>query len=319
LTDDETPDFSLVWNVDALVAKAQRYAEKMLVTPRDDWEFALWSSLTLEFLLRADLADYSPALLADTKDVNNLLSAIGIQPKVKKFIPKSIGTKDVIDRLGAVYPEFISELSGFSHRHTTQRNAELHSGQAAFEGIKHSTWLPLYYQTCKVLVADLNRDLADIFGKEEAKTAEKLIAALADDAAKAVRATINAHQTVWDKKDKEERDKASAIATLWATKHAGHRVKCPACKSDAIVTGDSISVPQKTISGDIITEKQEYLPSKFECIACGMKIVGLSQLTAAGLGDVYVQTQSYDAGEYYAPAEEEEEEEWHSFEPDNND
>jgi len=42
----------------------------------------------------------------------------------------------------------------------------------------------------------------------------------------------------------------------------------------------------------------------------------ISQLTSAGLGDVYVQTQSYDAGEYYAPAEEVE---WDSFEPDNND
>jgi hypothetical protein len=289
-----------------------------IVSPRSHNETRV--SLTLEFLLRATLANYSPALLADTKDVNNLYSAVGIKPKAARFSPKSIGTKEVIDRLNAIVMEFISEFSGFCHRHTTQRNGKLHSGQTAFEGIKHSTWLPLYYQTCKVLVVELGRSLADIFGKEEAKTAEKLIVALADKAAKVVKATIEAHEIVWSKKDDADRKKAAGIATVWATKHLGHRVKCPACKSDAIVMGDSISAPQKTISGDIITEKREHLPNKFECIACGMKIVGLSQLTAAGLGDVYVQTQSYDASQYYAPDEEEEEEvEWDGFEPDNND
>lgn len=308
-------DYSTTWDVDALVAKAQRYAEKMLATRRDDWDFALWSSLTLEFLLRADLADYSPALLADTKDVNNLFSAVGISPNAKKFIPKSISTKEVIDRLAAVAPEFNSQLAGFSHKHTTQRNGELHSGQIAFEGIKHSTWLPLYYHTCDVLLKDLGRDLSQIFGNEEATTAAKLIAALADDAAKAVNSTIGAHEAAWNKKEQDERDRSSSIASLWATKHAGHRVKCPACRSNAIVTGDPISPPQKSIEGDIITERQEHLPNKFECIACGMKIAGLSQLTAAGLGDVYVETQSYDASEYYAPPEYDE---WEGFEPDNN-
>src|SRR5262249_33566149 len=111
------------------------------------------------------------------------------------------------------------------------------------------------------------------------------------------------------------RDKATAIATLWATKHAGHRVACPACGSVAIVAGDSISAPKKTISGDMITEKQEHLPNKFECIACGMKIAGLSQLTAAGLGDVYVKSRTYNASEFYATTPEDE---YDGYEDDNN-
>ena len=222
MSDDEPPDYSTVWDADALVAKSQRYVEKMLATPRDDWDFALWSSLALEFLLRAALADHSPALLADTKDVNNLLSAVGIQPKAKKFIPKSIGIKDVIDRFSMIVPEFTSELAGFSHRHTTQRNAELHSGQTAFDGIKHSTWLPVFYQTCKVLLVDLFRDLPDLFPKEEAETAEKLIATLADDAAKAVKATINAHEMVWSKKDGDEHDESVSDCD-----HLGHEARGP--------------------------------------------------------------------------------------------
>ena len=52
-------------------------------------------------------------------------------------------------------------------------------------------------------------------------------------------------------------------------------------------------------SKDMIKEKQEYLPSKFECIACGLKIAGLSHLSAAGLGDIYVQTSFYTPSEFY--------------------
>ena len=290
-----------IWDADSLFAKAQRYVEKMLIEPRDDWPFALWSSLALEFLIRASLADYSPALLADPKDWNNLYSSLGFTPTAKKFTPKSIDTKEVIDRLKDIVPEFDTEVEGFCRRHTSQRNSELHSGEAAFDGVNHSSWLPLYYKCCKVLVDDIGRDLDELLGDDEAKMAVILIATLADETAKAVKGTINAHRAVWEQKEKDEQAKLSSQADLWATRRAGHRVKCPACGSAAMVLGEPISIPQKTIEGDVITESQEHLPNKFECIACGMKISGLSQLNAAGLGDVYKETNSYDAAEYYAP------------------
>jgi hypothetical protein len=288
----------------------------MLATERDDWQFALWSSLTLEFLLRATLADYSPALLADAKsDWNNLLSALGYASRKPKFIPKTVGIGEVIERLATLCPELTTELAGFSRLHTSKRNSELHSGATAFDGAKHSTWLPQFYQTCKVLLHDIdNHDLGHVFGKDESETAEKLIAAFADNAAKVVKATVATYVKSWTDLTQDERAKASTIATLWATKHAGHRVSCPACKSDALVTGEPINAAKKSIDGDVITEKQEHLPSKFECIACGLKISGLSQLTVAGLGDVYVQTQSYDASEYYSSQSEP----WDGWEPDNN-
>jgi hypothetical protein len=316
LSDDETPDYSETWSAEALVAKAQRYAERMLVVDRDDWQFALWSSLTLEFLLRAALADYSPALLADAKgDWNNLLSALGYASRKPKFIPKTVGISEVIDRLATLCPELTSELAGFSRLHTTKRNAELHSGATTFDGAKHSAWLPQFYQTCKVLLHDIDKyDLAHVFGKDEAETAQKLIAAFADSAAKAVKAMIATHVKSWADLKQDERTKASTLATLWATKHAGHRVICPACKSDALVTGEPVNAPKKSIDGDFITEKQEHLPNRFECIACSLKVSGLSHLTAAGLGDVYVQTQSYDASDYYSSASEP----WEGWEPDNN-
>lgn len=186
--------------------------------------------------------------------------------------------------------------------------------QGTFDGQKPSTWLPLFYKASKVLLKSVDKDLVFLFGEAEAQTAKKLVAAHADEAAKAVQGTINAHRVVWEKKEQAERDLLVGQAELWAIRPRGHRVTCPACGSAAIVIGDSISAAQRSIEDDVITERQEHLPSRFECIACGMKIAGLSQLTAAGLGDVYMQTQSYDASEYYASPEQETE----GWDADNN-
>jgi hypothetical protein len=62
-----------------------------------------------------------------------------------------------------------------------------------------------------------------------------------------------------------------------------------------------------------ITETQDYLPNKFECIACGLKVNGLSRLTAIDLGERYKKTQIYDASEYYEPNDD-----YAGYEEDNN-
>jgi hypothetical protein len=50
----------------------------------------------------------------------------------------------------------------------------------------------------------------------------------------------------------------------------------------------------------MIIETQEFLPSKFECIACGLKMLGLSQLHACGLASPYRSKATYTLIEYYA-------------------
>ncbi len=69
----------------------------------------------------------------------------------------------------------------------------------------------------------------------------------------------------------------------------------------------------QSIKDDQITETQQYLPSKFECIACGLKISGLSQLSVANLGDAYKATFTFDAAEYFTSQDEDVE-----YEPDFN-
>lgn len=301
------------WSKDALLAKAQRFAGEMLQYPKDDWRFALWSTLALELLGRAALAKVNPALLAEAKDWNNLYYSLGFNPTANKFVPKSIDVTTVFSRLREILPTFTTELEGFSVLHMTRRNEELHAGSTPFDSLKTTAWLPIYYQTCTVLVESLGETLDLLLGKEEAGFAAIIISAYRDESAKAVLKSVAAHKTIWEGKSEPERIKLSQQASTWATRHSGHRVLCPSCGSDAIVTGTAIAAPFQSIDGDLMVETQQYLPSKFECVACQLKIAGLSQLTACGLGNTYKATFTYDLAEYYAPNDD-----YAGYEDDNN-
>jgi hypothetical protein len=300
------------WSTEALLTKAMRYAQEMQTYSREDWRFGLNSAFVLEFLARAALSSVSPTLLADPKDWNNLYFALGNSPKTTRFIPKSINTSSVLSRLKDVLPSFTSEHEGFAAQHLNRRNEELHAGSIPFDGLS-TVWLGAFYQTSQVLLKATSRDLIDLFGPEEAKLAEQLVTAVRDESAKTVQKTIEAHRLVWKAKEEEEKEKAINQAATWATRSHGHRVSCPACQSDALVIGEAVSAPVRRLNGDLIVEVQDHLPSKFECVACKLKIAGLSQLTACGLGATYKSTFTYDAANYYAP-----EDTHQDFEDDNN-
>jgi transcription elongation factor Elf1 len=101
---------------------------------------------------------------------------------------------------------------------------------------------------------------------------------------------------------------------IWATKQDGHRVNCPACGCVALVNGTAIAPPTQQLEEDTIVERQQILPSRFECIACGLKISGLPQLHACGLGNPFTSTTRYSAADYYLELATEQ-----FSEPDNND
>jgi hypothetical protein len=287
------------WSREALFAKAQRYAEEMGSYSQDEWQFGLWSTLVLEILARAALAAKSPALLADLKDWNNVYFGLGFDPTAPKFVAKSADMKTVLSRLRDVYPNFTIELESFAALHTARRNEEVHSGGTPFDVIGASTWLPMFYEACHTLLECMGEALESLFGVDEAKVAGTLMAAAKDHAAKAIGQTISAHRTVWDGKTADDRDNLAVQAAAWAMKSDGHRAKCPACGNDGLITGAPVASAKRTLDGDTVIEKQMYLPSRFECVACGLKINGYSQLSACGLGDPFAATTEYDAAEYY--------------------
>lgn len=285
------------WSEDALIAKALLYNERMEAHTVDDWEFGFWSALVLEFLARAALAHISPVLLADSKsNWRNVTHALGAAPTSMGFSPTSISTTEVLSRLKELHPKF-SEHAGFCSQHADRRNAELHTGESAFISLGSAEWLPKFYSACDVLLESMGRKLDDIVS--DSVTAQKMIASLEDAAAKAVNKDIKAHAQVWLNKDDDERKKLINQATTWAKRQTGHRVICPACESPALVMGNPGGTVSTVVKDDEVVQKQTVLPALFECIACGLRIHGLSKLSACDLGDAFTATSIYTAAEFF--------------------
>ena len=290
------------WSAEALLNKAQSYAEVMQSFPRENWEFALWSTLSLELLARAALCTISPTLVADAKgNWHQLLYALGIEPKIANFVPRSIDISDVFVRLQELIPEFTPELESICKRHMTKRNEELHSGATPFVDAGVASWVPDYYRACEVLLQSMGDSLERFLGSDEAGVAVAMIAAANDESAKSIGKAVNTHKMVWDNNSTEEQERLANLSLTWATRQSGHRVLCPACNCQAMLSGSAITPPVRRITDDEITETQEYLPSRFECVACRLKISGLSQLSVVGLGDPYNATFTYDINDFYVP------------------
>ena len=285
------------WSTDTLYAKSKLYMDQMESNIADQWQYGLWSALCLELLSRSALSNISPILLADSGNWRNLNYAIGNAPTAKKFSPVSISTKEVLARLTELIPEFTQEAAGFCSKHVERRNAELHTGEAVFCDLGTSEWLPRFYQACSLLLQSMGKNLSDFV--EDDSQAISLIESLEDAAAKAVMQDIKAHAKVWENKNDEERDNAILQATTWATRHSGHRVECPSCKSPSLLQGSPSGTVSTEVEADEVLQRQTMLPSSFECIACGLKISGFSKLSSCGLGDAFSEKTTYTAAEFF--------------------
>lgn len=287
------------WSKDALFAKAQLFAESMAQNDDSEWKFGLWSALSLEMLVRSAIAGVSPALLADNQDWANVLYGLGVQPKRAKFVPKSAAVTELLSRAEELVPDFSREHASFCASHFARRNGEVHTGGYPFANVGTSTWLPMFYAVCDVLLKSIGESLESLFGTETAKQALEDIEALRDETAKSVKGTISACKTVWEQKTDEERATASSQAKTASLRHYGHRVNCPACGSTALVQGKAAGEAKRTIVEDGIYERQLMKPEAFSCVACGLKIAGYSKLLAAGLGNTFISTSHYDAVEFF--------------------
>ena len=223
------------WSSDVLFSRALVYIGEMERHTVGDWQYGLWSSLALELIARSALAQISPALLAARNDWRHVSYSLGYPPTKKGFSPKSATATEVLSILNELVPEFNGELRDFCEIHCARRNAALHSGEDTFSGLGTSTWLPKFYSSCDVFLRFLGKNLEHFFADPAA--AKEMIDALRDTAAKAVAQEIDAKKKDLDGKGPEDQKIAAEQAVVWATRHAGHRIICPACKNTALVRG----------------------------------------------------------------------------------
>jgi hypothetical protein len=290
------------WDRDPLWAKARLFFQNAFNTRRDDPQFGLLCSFGLELLARSAVASVSPVLLAlPDNEHKNLLHVVHKESQLP--FPQSISVTLVFKLCKRMFADFSEDDNTIALALLNRRNAELHSGAAAFEEYKSSQWLAGFYHACRSLTAVLKVSLTDLFGEQEAKLAEEMLAENRDNIKREVLSAIAAHKRVFDAKQPAEQEAAKLEAeelgqTLSTQRH--HRVKCPACGCTATVQGRLFGKEHVTHeeNGDIIV-RQAVIPTDFSCIACGLKLLSYAQLETAGLGDHYTRKTTYSPEEYY--------------------
>lgn len=290
------------WERDPLWAKAKLFFQHALNTDRDDPVFGLWCSLGMELLARAALASVSPTLLAQPEsNQRNLLHVV--HPDSELLFPKSISATLVFDLCGRMFPAFTDDDRKVASALLNRRNAELHSGAAAFQQYQPSQWLAGFYRACHSLATVLDQSLEDLFGETEAKFAQDLLAENRKNIKQKVLSTIAAHKKVFDGRIATEQEEARRAAAklgedLSTQRH--HRVICPACGCTAMVQGRPFGKEHVTHGDDDeIIVKQAVSPTEFACSACELHLSTFAELEVAGVADHYTRTTMCSADEYY--------------------
>lgn len=289
------------WDRDSLWAKSRIYFERAFDTDREGDAFGLWCAMGLELLSRASIAKFSPTLLAEPdRDHKFLLISLGLGSA--KISRRSIATNQVLSLCKTLITDFTDEQFKLASALTSRRNEELHSGSSAFSEYQPQQWIAGFYKCCKILAESQDESLTSLFGDDEAKTAENIIAEVDGKIADKIKAQIAAHKRVFDAKSDPERATLESNAeeqgeVLSHQKH--HCVECPACDCTATVQGDSYGREQVEHAEDDIIVRQSVIPTKFSCPACGLKLNGYGELSSANVADHFTHRSHYSPEDFY--------------------
>jgi hypothetical protein len=287
------------WDAKALRNKASLYFERAFAAQsEEDAElFSLWIHLGLELLERAAVAKVNPALLALGNKPASLLYGLGLEPQGDPLSLVSAQTDTIISLCEKFVPAFGKGEAAVCHEVRRRRNAELHTAMAAMTNLE-SGWLGRVFATCKVLADHLGIDLEELFGPEEARQVERLIAEDAASVHKEVRAAIHKAGNVAAKLSapaRAERENEAKMELL----QSRHRpfgdgskprvlreVACPGCGTEIALRGDVVrsGAPRVDQDGQLV-QTDVALPTRLECPVCELQLIGLAKLTDAGLGD----------------------------------
>lgn len=291
------------WSTDSLYNKAKLYAQRAHDEPVDSSLFGFWMSLSLELLARSALAQIHPALLADPREPDNIQYAFGINPKK---LPKSIQAKTVFARCSVFIGDFTDKMSGHCLIMTDRRNAELHTGEAAFEGIDNSKWLPATYEVIEVLLKHVGRDFKDFLGEDHGAFAAETLRDRRDTIIREVQEKIASARKFFDGADSEwKAQRAAAVAAglgdILKLGRTHRKCKCPSCGNDAVLSGEILARSPARIdeSGGAITREARVLPNSLNCPFCKLNLSGYQELREAQLGNIYSIEEQEDPIEFF--------------------
>jgi hypothetical protein len=300
-------------SAEALLGKSRLYATRALQAKasKDSEVYQIWAALALELLGKAQLAAIHPSLVVETDNPNSLLEASGVETDTKV---KTIGAHVVFARLKHTVAKFGTPHAKSCELISSRRNAELHSGQAAFAGVADSDWEGEFWATSELILASMGMELEDWVGGES-----KIPAALAKDfhtiKVQAAKQSIANARATFEKPDevsgssqqkpkkrspkdvKALREQSQSLS--WWTYRDAFRyvldshwdVSCPACESKAFLAGDRIHeevIEQDHESGYETIERYS-TPVEFYCPTCDLHLEGSEAMKAADFDEEYVE------------------------------
>jgi hypothetical protein len=299
------PAMGAALSPDALMGKSQAYIARALAAKAAGsmGEYQLWASLALELVGKAALATIHPCLVADPQSKFSLFAAAGmcISPDIK-----TITANTLFDRLTHVSKHFDENAKKFCTNMSEKRNAELHSGEAAFEGAVASTWEGRYWHTVEIILETSESSLESWLGADKAKAPKELLTQYMHAMTQAAKIRVETAAGSFNARAKKEREEAHAKAAaipIWAmrpsfTQHADHiwDAECPACKSRSFLAGIKYDeeVSEDDNEDDPFEELVDvsYVAEEFLCPSCGLHLDSRDAVGAAGLDFNYVETEA---------------------------
>jgi hypothetical protein len=287
----------------ALEAKARAYIDRALEESRDSAQFAFWCHLALEPLARAALAHVSPVLLADGRGSSAAASQAAATGAKTSEPVRSASLTHILDLCARVLPGFTGEFATAARRLAERRNAELHTGDAAFEQLALSDWYADFIRVVRALAETFDRTLDDLLGDEEAALAEAELVEEDRAIIAAVRQAVGratARAGEWTKSERASRMAAARTAMSSLGPH-DRSITCPACTANAVLRGEVAlrGVTRLHPDSSELYEPLLVVPTTFRCPACELHLDGRGELRTAGLGDPFTVASEVDPVEFH--------------------
>lgn len=281
------------WDKEDLLSKAGLFLDRGFEAERDGPVFPFWAALALELYGRAVLANVSPALLADPNQGESVLYAFGLAKS-----GKSVQAKTVFERCRVIVPELSKDDYEFALFLLDRRNAEVHSGEPAFEDLP-SNWIARYLRLLRLLLESVGMELKDVLPPAEVEWLEEVGQTDEEAVRGAVKKRINVCREHFEMRPEEERNRLHSDAALRKLVDEAKALECPACAGAASLRGELKVTRDPVLRDDVLHIEHVYLPSSFVCTSCGLEMSSYAELAAAGYGAAFTVTNEEDPFDYY--------------------
>jgi hypothetical protein len=298
------PEVAAALSAEALMDKSKVYIGRGLAAKAAGsmGEYQLWASLALELVGKAALAKIHPCLVADPQSYVSLFAAAGMT--VGTDI-KSIIAKTLFERLTHVSRRFDKKTQEFCTNMSLKRNAELHSGEAPFEGVTAASWEARYWHTVEIILEAFGSSLESWLGADRAKAPKELLAEYKHATEEAAKIRVQTAAEAFSERPKKEQKEALAeAATLdtWTARRSFRLLAdgiwgtaCPACGSRSFLAGTKYyEEPSEDDDeqSDEETVEVYYNAEEFHCPSCGLALDNREAIEAAGLDIEHTETET---------------------------